>query len=137
MIHKEECTSPKKYLQRLTARGFNAQNCRLDGGNIPEGFTVFSFLRGHQRRLRTSNCLDGLSQEIKQCTRVVRVFPNEQSCLRLISAILMEFGEELGIGQIIFTDGVRIISELNKSVGSEINFSEKKLHNLQKGMEFR
>jgi putative transposase len=67
--------------------------------NIPEGFTVFSFPRDHQRRLRTSNFLERLSQEIKRRTRVVRVFPNEQSCLRLISAILMETGEEWEYGR--------------------------------------
>jgi putative transposase len=68
--------------------------------NIPEGFTVFSFRRDHQRRLRTSNFLERLSQEIKRRTRVVRVFPNEQSCLRLISAILMEIGEEWEYGRL-------------------------------------
>jgi transposase-like protein len=67
--------------------------------NLPEGFTVFSFPRDHQRRLRTSNFLERLSQEIKRRTRVVRVFPNEQSCLRLISAILMETGEEWEYGR--------------------------------------
>ena len=68
--------------------------------NIPEGFTVFSFPRAHQRRLRTSNYLERLSQEIKRRTRIVRVFPNEQSCLRLVSAILMEVGEEWEYGRI-------------------------------------
>lgn len=68
--------------------------------NIPEGFTVYSFPRDHQRRLRTSNFLERLSQEIKRRTRVVRVFPNEQSCLRLISAILMEVGEEWEYGRL-------------------------------------
>ena len=68
--------------------------------NIPEGFTVFSFPREHQRRLRTSNYLERLSQEIKRRTRVVRVFPNEQSCLRLISAILMEVSEEWEYGRL-------------------------------------
>lgn len=68
--------------------------------NIPEGFTVFSFPREHQRRLRTSNYLERLSQEIKRRTRVVRVFPNEQSCLRLISAILMEVSEEWEYGKL-------------------------------------
>lgn len=67
--------------------------------NLPEGFTVFSFPRAHQRRLRTSNYLERLSQEIKRRTRVIRVFPNEQSCLRLISAILMETGEEWEYGR--------------------------------------
>jgi len=68
--------------------------------NIPEGFTVFSFPRAYQKRLRTSNYLERLSQEIKRRTRVVRVFPNEQSCLRLISAILMEVSEEWEYGKI-------------------------------------
>ena len=68
--------------------------------NIPEGFTVFSFPRDHQRRLRTSNYLERLNHEIKRRTRVVRVFPNESSCLRLISAILMEVSEEWEYGKI-------------------------------------
>ena len=34
--------------------------------NLPEGFTVFSFPKVHQRRLRTSNGLERLSQEIKR-----------------------------------------------------------------------
>jgi len=68
--------------------------------NLPEGFTVFSFPRVHQRRLRTSNYLERLNQEIKRRTRVVRVFPNEQACQRLISAILMEMNDEWEYGRI-------------------------------------
>jgi len=56
--------------------------------NIPEGFTMFVFPKAHQKQIRTSNQLERLSQEIKRRTRVIRVFPNEQSRLRLISAIL-------------------------------------------------
>jgi len=68
--------------------------------NLPEGFTVFAFPRAHQRRLRTSNYLERLSQEIKRRTRVVRVFPNEQACQRLISAILMEMNDDWEYGRI-------------------------------------
>jgi len=68
--------------------------------NLPEGFTVFAFPKLHQRKLRTSNQLERLSQEIKRRTRIVRVFPNEQSCLRLISALLMEVGEEWEYGRL-------------------------------------
>jgi transposase-like protein len=68
--------------------------------NLPEGFTVFAFPKTHQRKLRTSNQLERLSQEIKRRTRIVRVFPNEQSCLRLISALLMEVGEEWEYGRL-------------------------------------
>ncbi len=68
--------------------------------NLPEGFTVFAFPRLHQKRLRTSNILERLSQEIKRRTRVVRVFPNEEACLRLVSAVLMEFSEDWEYGRI-------------------------------------
>ena len=68
--------------------------------NLPEGFTVFAFPKLHQKKLRTSNQLERLSQEIKRRTRIVRVFPNEPSCLRLISALLMEVGEEWEYGRL-------------------------------------
>jgi len=59
----------------------------------------------HQRKLRTSNYLERLSQEIKRRTKVGRVSPDEQSCLRLVSVILMEIGEEIGIWQNLFEYG--------------------------------
>jgi putative transposase len=68
--------------------------------NIPEGLTVFDFSRKWRLRLRTTNGLERLSQEIKRRTRVIRIFPNEASCLRLISAILMEIGEEWETGRV-------------------------------------
>jgi transposase-like protein len=70
--------------------------------NIPEGLTVFSFPEKHQRRLRTTNMLENLNKEIKRRTRVVTIFPNEASCLRLISAFLMEKSEEWQTGRKYF-----------------------------------
>jgi putative transposase len=68
--------------------------------NLPEGFSFFAFPASHWKRIRTSNCLERVSQEIKRRTRVVRVFPNESSCIRLVSAILMEIGEEWEFGRL-------------------------------------
>jgi transposase-like protein len=62
--------------------------------NIPEGLTVLAFPSAHQRKLRTSNLLERLNREIRRRTKVVSIFPNEQSCLRLISAFLIEKDEE-------------------------------------------
>ena len=67
--------------------------------NIPEGLTVFSFPEKHQRRIRTTNMLENVNKEIKRRTRVVTIFPNEASCLRLISAFLMEKSEEWQTGR--------------------------------------
>jgi transposase-like protein len=68
--------------------------------NILEGLAVFDFPKEHWRRLRTTNNLERVSQEIKRRTRVVRIFPNEEACLRLISAILMEISEEWETGRV-------------------------------------
>ncbi len=68
-------------------------------GNIPEGLTVFDFPVHHQRRIRTVNSLERVAQTIRQRTRVVRIFPNEASCLRLVSAILMETSETWETGR--------------------------------------
>ena len=67
--------------------------------NLSEGFTVFDFPLEHQRSIRTTNSLERINKEIRKRTRVVGVFPNEASCLRLISAKLMEISEEWQIGK--------------------------------------
>ena len=67
--------------------------------NIPEGFTVFGFPKHHQRRLRTSNVIERGNREIKRRTRVATLFPNEASCLRLVSAVLVEIHEEWVTGK--------------------------------------
>lgn len=67
--------------------------------NLAEGFTVFDFPLEDHRTIRTTNSLERINKEIKRRTRVVGVFPNEASCLRLISAILMETSEEWQTGK--------------------------------------
>ena len=62
--------------------------------NVPEGLAVFALPRSHRRRLRTSNMLERLNEEIKRRTRVAGLFPNEASALRLVSAVLMEVSED-------------------------------------------
>lgn len=62
--------------------------------NVAEGFTVFQFPRAHWKKLRTSNVLERVNREIKRRTRVAVLFPNEDSCLRLVSAVLQEIHEE-------------------------------------------
>jgi len=67
--------------------------------NLAEGFTVFDFPLEHRRTIRTTNSLERINKEIRRRTKVVGVFPNEASCLRLVSALLMEISEEWQIGK--------------------------------------
>ena len=48
----------------------------------------------HRIRVRTTNGLERLNQELKRRTRVVRIFPNRASLLRLVTALAMEQSEE-------------------------------------------
>ncbi len=68
--------------------------------NLPEGLTIFSFPAGHRRLIRTTNGLERLNHEIRRRTRVVSIFPNEASCLRLVRAILIETSDEWEGGKI-------------------------------------
>ena len=67
--------------------------------NLPQGLTVLVFPSSHQRRIGTVNVVERLNQEIRRRTRLVNIFPNEASCLRLISAIAMEYSEAWQTGR--------------------------------------
>lgn len=62
--------------------------------NIPEGLTVFAFPTAFRKQLRTTNGVERLHREVRRRARVVSIFPNPASCLRLVSAILAEISEE-------------------------------------------
>ena len=63
--------------------------------NIPEGLAVFTLPESHRRRLRTSNPIErAIQQEIKRRTQKVRVFANEKSLERLVSAVLVEIDDK-------------------------------------------
>lgn len=56
---------------------------------IEEALAEFSLPPAHRRRLRTTNGLERYQQEGRRRGRVVRIFPNRVSCLRLSSALAM------------------------------------------------
>ena len=53
----------------------------------------------HHKRLRTTNMLERVNQELKRRSRVVRIFPNPKSCLRLFTALLKEWHEDWAYGR--------------------------------------
>jgi transposase-like protein len=61
--------------------------------NIAETLTFYRLPRAHHKHLKSTNMLERLNEEIKRRTRVVRIFPNTESCLRLIRALCVETHE--------------------------------------------
>jgi transposase-like protein len=53
-------------------------------------FTSLTFPLAHQPRIRTTNGLERLNQELKRRTGVIRIFPNRLACLRLVTALCIE-----------------------------------------------
>lgn len=58
--------------------------------HIEETFSVYRLPRCHRRRMKSTNMLERYNEEIRRRTRVVRIFPNAASCLRLIRALAVE-----------------------------------------------
>ncbi len=67
--------------------------------HVEECLSCLAFPESHRRRIRTTNGLERLNQEIKRRTRVVRIFPNPQACLRLVTALCVEQSEEWVTGR--------------------------------------
>ncbi len=68
--------------------------CLWVEANIEETFTFYRQPREHHKHLKSTNLLERLNQELKRRTHVIRIFPNEASCLRLVRALAVEQHEE-------------------------------------------
>jgi len=68
--------------------------CEWVESNIEETWTFYRLPRQHHKHLKSTNMLERLNQELKRRTLVVRIFPNEASCLRLIRALAAEVHED-------------------------------------------
>jgi putative transposase len=67
---------------------------RLVGDGIEDCLACLAFPLAHRARIRTTNGLERLNEEIKRRTRVARIFPNAEACLRLVTALCVEQSEE-------------------------------------------
>jgi len=61
---------------------------------VESTLTVFELPQEHRKRMKSTNGLERFNQELERRTRVVRIFPNRASYLRLVSALAMEQSEE-------------------------------------------
>lgn len=68
--------------------------CEWVEENIGETLTFYRLPLQHHKHLKSTNMLERLNEEIKRRTRVVRIFPNGASCLRLIRALAAETHED-------------------------------------------
>lgn len=109
-IFNAPCREEAERLLHQAVRKYETTAPKLSAwieANVPDGLTVFRYPEAHRRKLRTNNGIErAVNQEIVRRTRVVRVFPNEAACLRLVTALVMEISEEWETGRayLTFTD---------------------------------
>jgi len=68
--------------------------CAWVEANIEETWSFYQLPLPHHKHLKSTNMLERFNQEIKRRTLVVRIFPDQASCLRLVRAIAAETHEE-------------------------------------------
>src|SRR5262245_61480067 len=67
--------------------------CDWVENNLEEILTYYRLPLAHHKHMKSTNMLERLNQELKRRTLVVRIFPNPDSCLRLIRALAVETHE--------------------------------------------
>lgn len=67
--------------------------CNWVEEHIEETLTYYRLPLQHHKHMKSTNMLERLNQELKRRTHVVRIFPNTESCPRLVRALAVEMHE--------------------------------------------
>ena len=65
----------------------------LEAG-FEDAMAVMALPEKYRKRLRTTNMQERLNEEVRRRERVIRIFPNDESALRLIGALLAEKNDQ-------------------------------------------
>jgi putative transposase len=83
-----------------------AQHAPATVATLERGFddatAVLALPEPYRRRLQTSNAMERLNEEVRRRERVIRIFPNRASALRLLGAVLLERHEQWTTGHRYF-----------------------------------
>ena len=96
MIHPSRGRSKEAqgaYIQNHPGKTFEKAMKCLENG-FDEVCVVYGLPEHHRIKMRTSNIIERLNEEIRRRERVIRIFPNEESLERLIGALLKEINDD-------------------------------------------
>lgn len=105
---------------------------KLLNESVEETLSFYGFPEKHRKKIRTTNLIEGvINKKLKQRSKIINIFPNKESCLRLMSTILMEIDEEWRTSNRKYME----IEEDKKSLKSEDNEFLTKIKNLKNKKE--
>lgn len=95
---KEEAREIRNEIfQTFENKAPKAMDCLEEG--FEETLTILALPRKYRTRLRSTHSQERLNEAIRRRERVTRIFPNEDSAIRLIGAFLAEFHEQWSTGK--------------------------------------
>ena len=99
-----EASEARQAFQALVAELAGKANRALEvlENGLEDAIAVMALPEGYRRRLRSNNMVERLQQEIRRRERVIRIFPNQDSALRLIGSLLAEQHEAWSTGKRYF-----------------------------------
>lgn len=77
----------------------------------------------HWKKIKSTNPLERLNEEIRRRERCVRIFPNDNSCIRLIGAILQGYSDDWISGKIYLNKPISRIMEYRKKTATVVSLS--------------
>ncbi|MFA5484056.1 MAG: transposase, partial [Candidatus Cloacimonadaceae bacterium] len=80
------------------------------------------FPTAHWSRIKCTNSLERLNEELRRREKSIRIFPDEKSCIRLLGAILQGYSEDWTCGKIYLADPIERILENRQRNAPEPGF---------------
>ena len=96
LYHRRDVTEARRDLAAWLNKwqGKYPRLCNWVEESIEEAWTFYDLPIEHHKHMKSTNMLERINEEIKRRTCVVRIFPNEASCLRLVRALAVEIHED-------------------------------------------
>ena len=95
--HRTAMAHLKEVAGMLEDRFSEAANLLLDAAE--DVLAHMHFPKEHRRRLHSTNTVERLHMEIKRRTRVIGIFPNRASLLRMVGTLLQEQDDEWQVAE--------------------------------------
>ena len=105
--------------EMLPARHFVRRAVFTEPYGLNQALAVYALPAPHRKRMRSTNMLERWHQELKGWTRVVRIFPDGASCLRLVTALAMEKSEDWQGQRYLWMDLQEVDASLRQTSAAE------------------
>ena len=96
ILHSHDMETARKlsneFIEKYEDKSKEAVKCFQNG--FESVITVLSYPAEYRKRLRTTNLAERVNEEIRRRQRVIRIFPNEESAIRIVGALLADLNDE-------------------------------------------